>query len=73
MKITFIIVDNWSSILSQGMEPVHKRSVTLELTEEQVKKIGIKSIGKIDRNTKHEREVFETVQECFVESEGVES
>ena len=69
MKITFILANNHAA----RMDVIHanfsstppKRSVTIDLTPEQIEKIGIKKIG-----TNYGKDVYEEIHDVFVESKS---
>ena len=68
MKVTFILANIHGAYLDSmytGVQRVpEKRTTTIELTEEQIKKIGIKEVG---RNC--ERTMYEDITDCFIEKE----
>lgn len=68
MKVTFILASMWGTRLD-AMYTGHacapeKRTVTIELTNDQIKQLNIQQIG-MDGNMPR----YEEVAECFVEKE----
>ena len=66
MKITFILSDTWGAwnhmeYNNTRISPA-KRTVSIELTPEQIDQIGIRVVG-----NNCGRAMMETIQECFVE------
>jgi hypothetical protein len=59
--VTFIVADYAPFIILQ--EPVRHRSVHIELTQEQIEKIGLKQSG-----TDCGKPIIETISKCFVEN-----
>jgi len=66
MKLTFIIADELANRMRLQYEneffPYRKRTVSIELTQEQIEQIGIKEVG-IFEGTK----VWEVIHEVWVE------
>jgi hypothetical protein len=67
VKVTFIVADLWAShcaMMSENIKlPPRKRTVTIELNDDQMQKLSLKEIGS-DKGSP----VFEQILECFVES-----
>lgn len=61
MILTVIVRDTTPLFME---EPIRHRSVQVELTDEQVKKIGLKHLGK---NCGHD--IYEEISTCFIEEE----
>lgn len=68
MKITFIIANTWETYCAREYEnefkPYKKRSVTITLTEEQIKNIKLRQVGK-----RAGKSVYEEYIDCFIEKE----
>jgi len=66
MKLTFIIADTWGPILHAQYTgqtiPIRKRTVTIDLTSEQVNKLNLQKTG-----TNKGKDVFEEVEDVIVE------
>ena len=69
MKLTVIIADQWSPVAYKehtGQEmKMHKRSVQIELTPEQIELLKRKNVGQSGST-----QMYEVYQECFIEEGG---
>ena len=68
MKITFIIADTWETEARLRYEnehvPYKKRTVTINLTDEQLKQIQCEKVGK-----ESDVDKLEEIIDCFIENE----
>lgn len=72
MRVTFIIADTYRAevaMIHEGQTcPYRKRSVTIDLTDEQIAAISPRRVGKRGPD-----EVYEEVLECFIEHDAPSS
>ena len=67
MKITFIIVNTFGTYIAkkhlQECEPYKRRSVSIELTPEQLQKLQLKEVGE-----ENGKKFNEEILDCFIET-----
>ena len=68
MKITFIMADTWGTEARLRCDnehvPYKKRTVTINLTDEQLRQIKCRKVGK-----ESDVDKFEEIIDCFIENE----
>lgn len=68
MKITFVFADIWETEMRLKHEnefvPYKKRTVSINLTEEQLKQIQCQRVGRDGNEDK-----YEEIIDCFIENE----